>query len=391
MSLRRIPVLFVVLALVAVPLAALLTETAENKPEKKATAVAHEDLSACKHPNGIQAIPSPSSRLVKKLKGTVFNFSKSQLTLDPFTRDGTEAGSYERFRDGLLKEKSGDIYYESVEGTYFVVLSGRIADLGKHYLYEFDSKQLSRPDIFKGVEDQGIGGPGLMPKVQLGHCYLLETVDGKTVLFRLVSLRDRAAGIQWVLDDNGKRTLAIPKGKLIQPEPEKSNIIVEKLEWDPQVSQNIKSNAEYYECTLNKLLNASADPKFNKEQTIVVIKALGEMRSTEAVDYLFRQLNSSDADIKQEALKALINVGKSASLKSVDFIRKTKDAAWRSLLGNVLVGVEGTRIAKVLLKDKMAKELELAGQNPKASNPHKKAADSLKQAIDLVEKEGKPQ
>lgn len=387
MSIRRICFILCGLALLAIPVALVLSgpEDAQPKPEQPATAVASEDLSGCKHPCGTQTIPSASSPLRGELKGTAFNFETRQLTLDPFTRDNKKAGTYENLIKTFREEKIGDIFFESVEGPYFVVLSGRVADLGEHYLYEFDSKEIARPDIFKGVEAHGHGGEGLIPKIQLGHCYALETVSGKIVLMRLVSLRDRAATVQWILDDTGKRTFTIPKGKLIEPPPEGGQVTGPTLKWDPQISENIKANSEYYKYVIDQLLKTVRDEKASEDNRAAAIKALGEYRPAEAVDDLFKFLDAQ-SKMKDEALVALIKIDKPASRRAVDLIKEAKDPGKITTYVTIIRGVEGDRLAKAILENQMSKELKAAGENPDATNPNKIAADNFKTAIDLLGK-----
>jgi hypothetical protein len=386
MSIRRICFILCGLALLAIPVAFVLSEPDEAKPEQPVTAVATEDLSGCKHPNGTQTIPSASSPLRGELKGTAFNFETRQLALDPFTRDNKKAGTYENLIKTFREEKIGDIFFESVEGPYFVVLSGRVADLGEHYLYEFDSKEIARPDIFKGVEARGNGGEGLIPKIQLGHCYALETVSGKIVLMRLVSLRDRAAIIQWILDDTGKRILTIPKGKLIEPPPEGGgNVTVLTLKWDPQISENIKANSEYYKYVIDQLLKTARDEKASEDDRVTAIKGLGEYRPAEAVDDLFKFLDAQ-GKTKDEALAALIKIDKPASRRAVDLMKEAKDPGKITTYITIIRGVEGDRLAKAILENQMSKELKSAGENPEATNPNKIAADNFKTAIDLLGK-----
>lgn len=387
MSATKILLVICGITLLAIPLAFLLSEQGEAPPKenKPPTAVATEDLSACKHPCGTQTIPSPSSPLLNKLKGTAFDFEKKQLTLDPFTRDNKKAGTYANLLKKFRDEKIGDIFFESVEGPYFISLSGRMADLGEHYLHEFDGKEIPRPDICKGVDDNGIGGEGLMPKIKLGHCYALETTGGKMVLIRVVSLRDRAATIQWILDDTGKRILTIPKGKLTEPPPENANVFVMTLKWDPQISENIKENREYCNYAIEQLLKIARDKKAKEDERVAVVKALGEYRSVNALEDLFKLLDSP-GKLGQEALATLIKIDKPASLRALTLLKDTKDAGRAETFIKIIVAIEGEKLAKAMLEEQVSKFRRLATRNPEHKNEHETTAKNLTAALELLDK-----
>ena len=179
-----------------------------------------EDLSACKMPHGITELPKKESTNAIRANGYIFNFNKQSLVFDPFLRKGDDdTADYWEIYNAVIKEKSGDLYFDYAEQQlFFMSYSGRIQNLGSHFLYEFNDKKLSRPDISSYTEE-GETIKGLLMGVQLGHCYLMTTLQNEWVLLRIIAVDKDAESctIQWIRRSASAKVFDIPRGKITQP------------------------------------------------------------------------------------------------------------------------------------------------------------------------------
>ena len=75
--------------------------------------VPFEDLSNCIMQNGIQELPKKGSPKARKYDGYIFKFNKKSLNFDPLMKKNKRPGSFKEFRDAILAEKTGDIYFDS--------------------------------------------------------------------------------------------------------------------------------------------------------------------------------------------------------------------------------------------------------------------------------------
>ena len=267
-----------------------------------------------------------------------------------------------------------------------MVTSGRIADLGEHYLYEFDGKELARPEIVKTKQD-GHDIPGFVTEIQklTGHCFLLETQNGKFVLLRIV-WQDRRQGemlIQWVYQPDGKLTFSIPKGELtkIQAPPITSLLTVPST----TVSGNVTDI-----CTLllvrtqmiQKFIVTVDKPAQTQPETVAkaeAILSLGQLRAKEAANALAREIDFRNPFVLSReismarsypAMNALIEVGIPGANAALDQIntdakseqpKEVEQRLWsekvelrRNLLALVVLKVYGEKLAKIVLEDKIA-------------------------------------
>jgi len=403
MLVRKVFILSCVFLILTLPLSPARTESTDpQKDTEGKSAVPRENLGGLIYPAGIQVLPASTSPLVDRLGGNVFKFSTTKLTRDPYLREGIERGTYADFRKRLIDGDYGDILYESTDGGYFIALSGKITDLGKHYLYEYDDKPWPMASDSEGTNDKGFGGKGLMPKPLLGHCYALRTVDNNPILFRIIALNEQGAKIQWILNSRGGGKARIPKCDLIAPENEPVSFVPEGLLLDDSVTKNITAHARYRDFMIKRLIAVVADTHLSPETRESAINLLGVMRAEEAVDILLNNMgfiSSGGGKMRTEmqaadfvAMNALIKIGKPASLAAVTSLRSMGVFSpqdihkWASCwqMVNLIVRIEGPTIAKIMLEDAMAEELKLAGEKPKADDPHKIAADNLKKAIDMM-------
>lgn len=369
-------------------------------------AVPRENLMAVMiHRKGSQMLPASTSLLLDRLGGNVFDFGKESLTRDPYLRNGKRKEKYDDFVKSLVDEKTGDILYESADGGYFVVPSGKILDMGAHYLSEFYGLRtwsLPNKDVV-GTNDKGFGGKGLLAKPQLGHCYVLLTSKGEDVLFRVIALSENAVRIQWIFNSRHMAVGEIAKLKEapIPPNDEPVPFVPESLLLDDEILKNIGKHQEYRLLLTKKLIAVAKNDKLTNAPRADAVACLGEMRAKEAVDDLISMITFRSAKKSLEflednlvAVDALVKTGKPSSAAAVKAIGALgvvglddfEDSTRHRYLTMLVKRVEGPAIAKILLEDAMAEELKLAGNNPKEDDPHKIAADNLKKAIELLAK-----
>jgi hypothetical protein len=401
MLVRKVFILSCVFLILTLPLSPARTESTDpQKDTEGKSAVPRENLGGLIYPAGIQVLPASTSGLVIRLGGNVFTFSNKQLMRDPYLRDGKQREKYADFLNSLVTEKTGDILYESADGGYFVVPSGKISDLGEHYLYDFDAKDWPNAGDCEGVNDKGFGGKGLLPKPQLGHCYALWTVNNNPILFRIIALNEQGLTIQWILDNHGGGKAIIPRREPIVRQNEPVPFVPEDLLLDVTVAKNSESHLQYRRLLIARLISVAKNDKLASSSRADAIRLLGELRATEAVNDLMDLITFVNSERPTPAftedmfvsLVALQKIGKPASLAAVQAITSLgpytpEDGQkwarnWQFTI--LILRIEGPIAAKIMLEDAMAEELKLAGQNPRADDPHKIAADDLQKAIDMM-------
>jgi hypothetical protein len=177
-----------------------------------------EDLSGCKLPHGEDFLPDRNAP-----KGYIFRFSDQTLGRNPFEMEGKRPASLNELFERMRTEGTGDLMYSPLNEGTFVAVSGKMTDLGAHFLYEFHERDLLPPSQVWGEKEKsgaGKGTPGAIEGLKEGHCYLVETVDGKLALVRLLRRQSRSSLVQWVYQPSGSRKFAIPKGEVSTVPPE---------------------------------------------------------------------------------------------------------------------------------------------------------------------------
>jgi len=366
--------------------------------QSPAAEVPREDLSACQLPHGFTQLPKAGSPKARKLNGYIFNFKEKRLAFDHFFLQNKEPGSFKEFRDAVIAGKLGDIYFESVgKDLFFLALSGRIKSLGKHYLFEFDGKELAEPEETFLVED-GEKIPGVLQGIRLGDCYLMTTVDGQLVLFRIISVDEdrRACAIQWIERALNAKTFDIPKGTIIQPKikPKPTvpattgkeliggpSIVVEPLEHLKAMEQFRKAtqthlnNRKSLIQSFITILKTPHDPRAGEAkkarmltEKAFAIRTLGEMRAAEVAPLLASMIDAPisaevivvDADTIYNSfgcVPALIRIGKPGAAACLDAIANLtlaeRERPYKEkLLCYVILHVEGENIARLLLEER---------------------------------------
>lgn len=344
-----------------------------------------EDLTACKLPNAKMVLPGQGNPLARKEGGTVFAFATRTFTPEPNFKDGEFTVAK------FIAALKGDIYYAVPEGGCFMVTSGRIVDLGKHYLHEFDGKELPRPDIHTSKED-GQDVPGLMTGLQdrTGHCFLLETKDGKATLLRIVS-QDRKSSeavVQWVFQPDGSRKFSIPQAQLVaratatqlsgSATPSAAPVVgaLDMHDFAKAIVTHKENRKKLVDLSIALIASEPSDGQlYNRHQACLL---LGELRAAEAASTLAARVDDNLALVSSRitvqnsyrCVQALIDIGipgAQAALKQMamdaasDPPKGGDTKKWseklerrRDLLTLVVLKVYGERLAKVIFEDKIA-------------------------------------
>jgi len=362
-------------------------------------AVPREDLSACELPHGTLELPSKGSPLALRQGGRIFNFEQARLMPDPWDMANERAPSAQAYLQRIRQERTGDIVYSPLTGGTLVVMSGRIQDLGVHFLYEFDGGKLERPAQVWGIEDSE-RIPGIIESVEEGRCYLVETVTGKYALIRLIEKKGRSAIIDWVYQPSGTRVFKIPKGELIEPTKEEVAEAKETarrkklgslLKVDAiRITEMEKGTAAHLEnrkTVTQYLMNVVSSEKESREAKSIAVRALGEMRATEAAHLLASMVEvriitgthfESTIENSYACVPGLISIGKPGAAACLEEIVKltSEDRAKpfkEKLLCLVIVRVEGEKIARILLEDR------------KQTATNTQQIENLQRAINLVD------
>ncbi len=395
-----------------IPKGAILRESHETAPKQPSW----EDLSQCKLPNGTVVLPSDGTLLARK-EGSIFSFAANKLSPRP-----EKKGSPEDTVRAIRQAKAGDIMYFTDAGGCFFVISGRITDLGKHYLHEFDGKELPRPKIITGKEDRE-DVPGLMTGIDAltGHCFILETMDRKYVLLRIVSQdrrKERRARVQWVYQPNGTRVFNVPKSKIQTQAPAVVGRPVQegKAALSPIMKLDVRDFAKAGDThkenrkklvELSLALVASKDADIGNRHLACIL--LGKLRAPEGAPVLAARINEDLSLISTEisvensyrCVGALIKIGVPGALASMDQMEidtrskppKDGDAReWnfriqlrRKLLALVVLNVYGEKLGKIVLEDRIAQ-----AKDPKAKAAFQEALEAFPTIKNWLPKEKTP-
>ena len=300
-----------------------------------------EDLSACALPHGSTVLPQRDSPGARKVGGCIFSFTSGRFAPIPVQVDGRRPGAIAEAFERMRREKTGDVMYSSVEGGGFVAVSGKLTDLGEHHLYEFDGKVLPKPAAVWSAKDRSGAGeatPGVIDEVPEGHCVLVEAVDGKFALVRLVAKLDRAGLVQWVYQPDGSTTFAIPKGAVTPYQVRKLPALPPPLPSSgaptPDEVVRAKELVAQRKAVIEPLRKLAAQTPSTVEDLFAkrdAIELLGELKASEAVADLIAQIGFGNpgVDISDlnpayiyPALGALVAIGKPGSLAALDAIER---------------------------------------------------------------------
>jgi len=325
-------------------------------------------------------------------KGYIFSFKQNRLAMDPFGRRSESPASFKQFLDAVVADRAGDLYFKSVgKDLALFAMSGRIRSLGFRYLHEFSGVEMSEPTVARFTEE-GETVSGVLPKVSLGECFLLKTLDKDLVLLRLVSVDAdrRACAIQWVKAAAGSRIFDIPKGALIEPQPQDSDGGRTTSAW-PQLSEkeqaqlaeqwkkrdeltkkvdgHLASRQSLIEYCVAIVEKAASEPDkawLNPEVPIAV-QTLGRLGAVQAAPMLSKIVDMRlpvDPIVWEltiggiyASVPALIALGKPGTTACVDSLAQMTPEEWeRPLRGKLLVlvvlQVEGEKVTRFVLEEK---------------------------------------
>ena len=338
-----------------------------------------EDLAACKLPHGEVVIPDRNTP--EAARGYILRFSDG--TLNPLPKSAVPPASAKEVLELMRSGKAGDLLYSPLEGGCFIAVSGRASDLGSGFLYEMSGRPLAPPGPVVSTKQRsssGEGTPGALEGVQDSHCYLVQAVDGKFALVRLVQKRERYALIQFVYQPSGEPVFEIPKGN-VAPEPVTAAPRVEQPPPPTSVAGNVTdvpTLLEVRQKMIVALLALVAKPAQTPKDVMGksdAIQALGALRAVEAVPVLVQQVDFKNPYSISRAITiegshpcvgALQEIGKRGSLASLAAIEQVKltglDAEQMKqaklrlqLLVIVIKGVEGADVAEFMIKAKAEK------------------------------------
>jgi len=247
----------------SIPPSALMLPGQEEAPDR--TPKPAEDLSECVLPNDVVSLPERRSPKAASERGYIYNFADRKLHLDPFSAENKRPGSVREFYEIIRREQTGDIAYDSINNGSLTAFSGRARDMGNGFLWELNEKPLPRPEEIESKEERsgsGEGYSGVIEHLVEGHRYIVETVDGKFALVRLLAQKDRAGIFQWVYQPDGTRVFNIPKSEPIPPRIDAGRAKVETM------VQGKGSGAEMAIEDPDKALTAGIEPALHREECL---------------------------------------------------------------------------------------------------------------------------
>jgi hypothetical protein len=246
-------------------------------------------------------------------------------------------------------------------------------------------RRFDRPPPVQSKKERSGSGeptPGLLEGLEDGHCYLVETVDGKFALVRLVQKQGRYALIQYVYQPAGDPAFEIPKGETIKVQPPRPTPKPEDLIPPPPASvpgkvTDVPTLLEIRQKMIAELMALVAKPAATEKEKrgkTEAILALGKLRAVEATPLLVQEIEychpygMSDADTIETSypcVVALQEIGKPGSLAALAAVaqlrlnglsaEEARKARFRlTLLVTVIKGVEGRDVAEFMIKAKSA-------------------------------------
>jgi len=385
-----------------IPQGKLLPPSSE-KVEKKApdhTPKPAEDLSKCTIPHGTAILAREYTAKSHEQNGSFFKFADGKCHFGPYEQGKNPKPS--AMLQSLRDHHTGDIFYFKHKGGGLVSISGRILDLGEHFLWEFDRKELPRPEVGNYWSEDNDKLAGVANPVETGHCYLVETVDGRFALVRPISVDDLGfATVQWAYQPDGTRTFGIPKGEIMaQGKGSRTEMVIggsdKTVEGgiepalhreEPLDLKNIEDAIELHVAARNQLIEALVvllkqnDQKLSeassdqRKRMAMSALALGSLRAFEATEILVNRIAlgdpealSDDARFESVSAMALVSIGKPATHAIVEAMQRITSRQDRAVVTaferspefifscSVLVEVEGKAVAEFLLKSEMAKD-----------------------------------
>jgi len=376
-----------------------------------------EDLSRSELPHGITVLPVRGSPRAKQLGGYIFRFRDASFGVSPL--DGKEGGEPDplAIRAAILEEKVGDLYYVGPIEKGLLAWSGRIEEVGWGFLLHLDGKELRRPVLVGEHADAGGGAkrrcPGHLDRVRLDGRYLVETLDGRYALLRIVEMAPTFVVIQWVCQPSRARVFPIPKWRRVKYQPRAT--AAERLGYDaprptptprppapappePRPAlEDFPAGTTRHLADREKLIKilmeivADRDGRASHLARGYAAEALGLMRAVEAAPLLASVIDAhlSHSQTPRDPIRpamgspygavlALVDIGKPGAAACLDALCKLSPeerprSSKPGLLTSVIRRVEGKRGAELLLRERLAQT-----EDPKARG-------NLEHALSLLE------
>lgn len=351
-----------------------------------------EDLSSCKLPNGYLVLPHAKSAWESDAEA-ILNLADGKKHKADFKERGENAPkTISEMRDRL--KTFGDLlFFPSIAGSKpeddngswqggkpgFWILSGRAKDLGRGVLSDFSGKTFERPNEVRAFFDddkrkEPDPTPGVVYGIEENHVYLVEAVNGKFALLRVVQMRltDNKVFVEFVYQPDGTRRFVIPKGARTTLGPATSSRSATTPEpgatgdakvVDLNIASLLKRQAGLVKEASETLLNTKATVQDKK----AAAHFLGEVRDPAGVPVLLESLAFRDPESPKEALPiaaypcvaALVSIDKPASLAAVKEIagldlQKPGMEERLKLLVEVVRGVEGEEVGAFMLRESLA-------------------------------------
>jgi|WetSurMetagenome_2_1015567.scaffolds.fasta_scaffold133145_1 hypothetical protein len=346
-----------------------------------AEAAIKEDLAACKLPHGEVLLPGRDT--LEGREGFVLRFMDGKLTVLPRI-ENPQSKSIKEMQDIFRAQNVGDVAYSPLNEGGLMAISCRMADLGSQLLSDLSGRKFERPPVVESQKERSGGrpSPGKIDTVLDGHCYLVESADGKFGLVRVVQKRGQYALIQYVYQPSGEAVFDIPKGQTIKVEPEPVRTSPPMVLPPPPASvpgkvTDVPTLLEIRQKMIVELMATVAKQAKTTDEILAkssAIAALGRLRAAEAAPLLVQEIDFfgsaevrsvDEFNIEQEfgCVKALQEISKPGSLAALDAIGKlkldglapeeAKKAQLRlKLLVLVIKGVEGPEVAAFMIKSK---------------------------------------
>jgi hypothetical protein len=181
---------------VFLPLMLVVPALAEDKPTR-------EDISTSMYTVGEVLIPVAASS--KSGKGYVYRMDKEAFggKLPEVPAEIRPADVTTWLVEKMRHDKLGDLYFNvspNGRAPVLLVISGKARDLGKKYLRDFNDKTIDPPTEWPPADPKrGVPVSGWVADPQVGHVYVIETVDGTHAIFRVVARGDGGIDIQYAL------------------------------------------------------------------------------------------------------------------------------------------------------------------------------------------------
>jgi hypothetical protein len=165
-----------------------------------------EDLSGTALPHGDLILPLPGT--FEATHGDMLKFADGRLHPMP-TENGHPIAPM-KLPEVIRKDKTADLAYIDGDNGVIWAISGHISELGTSYLFEAAAQTAERPfDRPFELAGDDHHPAGLFKGVVEGRTYLIETIDGKFALVRVIEKSSVGLHIQYIYQPDGTAKFAL--------------------------------------------------------------------------------------------------------------------------------------------------------------------------------------